>query len=173
MPLRKSKEEIEKMWIGKVVAPEATKTRLVDIGEVAKVRMKRVVKVMSPVNDDVRDILDRYGIAGMRRMDYFNFARQAWKVFYEKSGVIAEKYFSAVWEYHKRTTELNEDIMREIVDAVRPHAERAKAEDLARKEVERKALLVEETNIIAGDSGVSSEVGDSDSSQANGAIGEG
>lgn len=172
MPLKKSAEEIEKVWTAKATSPEAMKARTEDVAEVTKSRLKRVVRYIVPINETVRGILDRHGITGARRLDFYNFARKVWWLYYDKGEEKAEKLVEYAWAYHKTVYDLPEDIMKEIFDAIKPHALMARAEELARQEAERKAFLAGGANMVAGDAGGSSEVGDNSPSEDSGAVTE-
>lgn len=154
MPLKRVKDEIEKFWIAKVTNPEVIKTRFIDVRDLQVKLMKRSVSLMTPINEQVSIILDRHGISGSKRLDYYNFARRAFRMYYEKSGEVADRYYKGTYDYFKRSVDLNEDIMDEIGKVVKELAEIAKAEDKAREEREKKSLLLKNANIeMSGENG--------------------
>ncbi|MEM4500567.1 MAG: hypothetical protein QW512_00355 [Thermofilaceae archaeon] len=169
MPIRRTSEEIEKVWSVKITNPDVARFRTEDVATITKDRIKKVVRFSFPINEFVRVILDRHGISGTKRVDYYNYGRKIWWLIYDKGDKISEKLIEFNKEYFRSIYGLEDDIMNEILESLKPHALTARAEEIARRNAERKAFLAKLASTFQGEVVGGPEAGDSGSSQDSGA----
>jgi hypothetical protein len=115
-PLRRNVEESVR-WTWARTKPETVAAVLKDIYKVGGMRREVWLRIMFKLNDTVRVILDKYGIAGFNRTMYYDYTKSLWKWL--------KKYPESVWpqfiefefrryaDFHR----LDEAVLKDLTDA--------------------------------------------------------
>lgn len=161
MPLKRRQDEILEKWIDKQ-NPSVIGQRHADVLELTKKKLKRVVQVTYPVNRAVEAILNKHGVCGSVRIDYYAYGRKLWKLLYKYEKEFYDQLIKGTRTFYISCYTLKADVIDEITEAIIKIVEETKAkeaEELEKTVEETENLIVEkqEEHIVEGDTGGGSQ----------------
>jgi hypothetical protein len=160
MPLKRTPIEILEKWRQKH-NPEVVGMRYRDVANLTKRRLGRVVRLATRINDIVAAVIDKHGIGGSGRMDYYSFGRKLWWRLYEVDKCLYDQLIRATKLYFITAYGLKAEVLDEITERLVELADQVKAEEAREFANEQEALeklLAEEKGDVVAEGG---EVGGS------------
>jgi hypothetical protein len=150
-----SRIKSEESSIKKLIArsnPSTIGAIIADSHEIKIERMTAWVKICFRLNNAVKPVIDKHGITGIARVNYYDYSKSLWKFLSKYPENVWDRYIKAVFDYYVQAHQANPDVLKEITD-----------------------VTVKTIREIFSEVGVekvgSEETGDSDSSKAVGEVG--
>ena len=109
----------EELSIKKLIArsnPSTLSAIIADSTEVKLRKMSAWVRICYKLNKAVKPIVDKYGVAGMVRVGYYDYSKSLWKFLTRYPESVWDRYIKANFDYYVQAHQLNPEVLKEVTD---------------------------------------------------------